>query len=128
MELLIKCTAVGFFSSLAALLLKRYHPEISFLLGSAAVAVTLLAFAGVYESLKNELEQMQQMMGNSANYLGPMVKCLGISLTTRIGSGLCRDAAQGTLAAALELIGICAALLVALPSILAMLRTIGGML
>ena len=128
MELLIQCTAVGFFSSLAALLLKRYHPEISFLLGAAAVAVTILAFAGVYESLKNELEQMQQMMGNSANYLGPMVKCLGISLTTRIGSGLCRDAAQGTLAAALELIGICAALLVALPSILAMLRTIGGML
>ena len=52
MELLIKCTAVGFFSSLAALLLKRYHPEISFLLGAAAVVVILLAFSGVLDSLK----------------------------------------------------------------------------
>ena len=128
MELLIKCTAVGFFSSLSALLLKRYHPELSFLLGAAAVAVILLAFSGVYESLKNELEQIQRLMGDSANYLGPMLKCLGISLTTRIGAGLCRDAAQGTLAAALELIGFCAALLVTMPSILAMLRTIGGLL
>lgn len=128
MELLIKCTAVGFFSSLAALLLKRYHPEISFLLGAAAVVVILLAFSGVLDSLKKELEQMRQMMGDSASYLGPMVKCLGISVTTRIGAGFCRDASQGTLAAALELIGICAALLVAMPSILAMLRTIGGML
>ena len=126
--MLVKCTAVGFFSSLAALLLKRYHPEISFLLGAAAVAVILLAFSGVYESLKSELEQMRRMMGDSANFLVPMVKCLGISLTTRFGAGFCRDAAQGTLAAALELIGTCAALTVALPSILAMLRTIGGML
>ena len=88
----------------------------------------MLAFSGVLDSLKKELEQMRQMMGDSASYLGPMVKCLGISVTTRIGAGFCRDASQGTLAAALELIGICVALLVAMPSILAMLRTIGGML
>ena len=128
MELLIQCTAVGFFSSLAALLLKRYHPEISFLLGTAAVTIVLLAFSGVFEDLKRELEQIRLLMGDSVDCIGPMVTCLGISLVTRIGAGLCRDSAQGTMAAALEMIGIISALLVAMPSILAMLRTIGGML
>ena len=46
MELLIKCTAVGFFSSLAALLLKRYHPEISFLLVALPSILAMLRTIG----------------------------------------------------------------------------------
>ncbi|MBO5495885.1 MAG: stage III sporulation AC/AD family protein [Oscillospiraceae bacterium] len=126
--MLVKCTAVGLFSSLTALLLKRYHPEISFLLSAAAVAVMLLAFSGIFDSLRRELEQLHGLMGDSAGLLGPMVKCLGISLVTKLGAGLCRDASQGTLAAVTELIGVAAALLVAMPTVLTMLQTIGGML
>ncbi len=128
MELVSKCAALGIFSALAVLLLRRYHPELSFLLSAAAVAVMLLSGAAAAKRMGEELQAVKETLGNSAELLQPVVKCLGISAVSRIGSGLCRDAAQAALASAVETVGVLCAMLVAMPTVLHMLRTIGGML
>ena len=128
MELVIKCAALGILASLTILLLRRYHPELSFLLSAAAVSVMLLSGTAAMKGIRDALQTVQETLGSSSELLQPVVKCLGISAAGRIGAGLCRDAAQAALASAVECIAVLCAMLVAVPTVLQMLRTIGGML
>ena len=128
MELIVKCAALGIFASLAVLLLRRTHPEMAFVLTAAAVTVLLLGSVAAMNSLREALLSMERILGSSAALLQPVVKCLGISAAAKIGAGLCRDAAQTALASAVETVGVLCAMLVAMPTILRMIQTIGGML
>jgi stage III sporulation protein AD len=57
-----------------------------------------------------------------------MLKCLGIAFISKFGADLCRDASQSALASAVETAGnLCAAAL-AMPLIISLMTTIGGML
>lgn len=124
----MKCTAVGIIGSLTVLLLRRYHPELSFLLSTAAVTAILLSSAAVITGIRDNLQSIEQMLGSSAELLQPLIKCLGISAASRIGAGLCRDSSQTALASAVETVGVLCAVLVAMPTILTMIQTIGGIL
>ena len=124
----MKCTAVGIVSSLAALLLRRYHPELALLLAAVTIAVLLLAGTEGFQNLREELKEAERLLGGSSELLQPMLKCLGISAVSRIGAGLCRDSAQAAIAGTIETLGVLSAAMVAMPVILRLLQTIGGML
>ena len=128
MELVLKCAAVGIVSSLIALLLRRYHPELSFLLAAATVTVLLLACSAGLSALRDALDEVADMLQSSNSLLQPLLKCLGISAASRVGAGLCRDSSQAAMAAAVETVATVSAMLIAMPTILTMLRTIGGLL
>ena len=128
MELVIKCTALAVFSTLVILLVRRMNPELSFALSTAAAVVLLLACGTIMEELLRALRDMQTMLGTSAAELSPMLKCLGIAVASKTGSDLCRDASQTALAAAVETAGNLCAAAVAMPLILSLMTTIGGML
>ena len=56
--------------------------------------------------------------------LTPLYKTVGIALVVKVGGGLCRDAGESALAAALEFAGTVCALLTALPLLRAVLELI----
>ena len=124
----MKCAALAVFSSLATLLVRRVNPEISFVLSAVTVTVLLLACGGVMDELLRALRETQLIFGTSAAELRPMLKCLGIAMASRFGADLCRDASQSALAAAVETAGSLCAAAVAMPVILSLMTTIGGML
>ena len=124
----MKCAALAVFSSLATLLVRRVNPEISFVLSAVTVTVLLLACGGVMDELLRALRETQVIFGTSAAELKPMLKCLGIAMASRFGADLCRDASQSALAAAVETAGSLCAAAVAMPVILSLMTTIGGML
>ena len=128
MEVLIKCAALGVFSSLIALLLRRFHPELSFALTAATLAVILLACGVLLERLLQSVREAVRAFGETPDQLLPVLKCLGIALASRVGSDLCRDASQSALASAVETVGTLCAAAVAMPMILSMLGMIGEML
>ena len=128
MELLIKCAALAVFSSLVTLMIRRVNPEISFALSGVTVAVLMLACGGVMDELLRALRETQLIFGTSAAEFRPMLKCLGIAIASRFGSDLCRDASQSALAAAVEMVGSLCAAAVAMPVIISLMTTIGGML
>ena len=128
MELAFKCAALGMITSLTALLLRRYHPEYSFLLSVAAVTGILLSSASLISALQDALQSIKQALGASSELLLPLLKCLGISVVSKIGSGLCRDASQSALAAAVETVAVLSAMVIAMPTIASTIRTIGGIL
>lgn len=128
MELVTKCAALAVFVSLVVLMTRRVNPELSFALSAVTAVVLLLACGGVLDELLRALKQARQIFGTSAAELTPMLKCLGIAMTSRLGADLCRDASQSALAAAVETAGSLCAAAVAMPLILTLMTTIGGML
>jgi stage III sporulation protein AD len=128
MELLMKCAALAVFSALVILMIRRMNPELSFALSAVTVVVLLLACGGIMDELLEALRRAQQIFGSSAAELLPMLKCLGIAFISKAGAELCRDASQSALAAAVETAGSLCAAAVAMPMILSLMTTIGGML
>ena len=128
MELLFKCAALAVFACVVILMIRRSNPELSFALGAATLAALLLACGGILDELLRAGREVQQIFGSSAVQARPILKCLGIAMTSRFSADLCRDASQSALASAVETVGSLCAAAVAMPMILALMTTIGGML
>ena len=128
MEVLIRCAALALISALIGLLLRHYRPELSFALSTVTLAVILLACGVLLDTVLHAIRDAERILGQSSLQIRPVLKCLGIALTSRLASDLCKDASQGALASALEIAGTLCAAAVSMPTILTVLSMIGGML
>lgn len=128
MELLIRCSAVLILTALVGLLIRRTSPEITLLLSIASVTTVLLAAFSLVGEFRTFTDTVQNMMKGLEPMTAPILKCVGVAVTTRMASDLCRDASQSAASSALELLGTICALGVAMPLILSVVKTIGGLL
>ena len=124
----MKCTAIAVFSAVTILLIRRVNPEMSLLISAATAIVILLSCAALLRELTDSMKSMAQIFGSQLVETRPILKCLAIAAISRLGADLCRDASQSALAAAVETAGSLCAAAVAMPAILALMTTIGGML
>ena len=122
MELVLQCTAAAIFSALTSLLLKRYHPELSFSLSALTLALILLRCLRLLSGAGELVKSVRSSLNVSAAQLQPVLKCLGIAAVSRFGSGLCRDASQSALASAIETAGLFCAAAVVVPSVLSLVN------
>ena len=127
MDILFKAAVLLLSSSLLGLLLQKNTPELVLVLTLTSISTVFILGASVAEELKAFIEAIQSMT-NDATLTYPVWKCLAIAAVTRISSELCRDASQGAAASAMELTGTVCALCVAMPLILSVAKTIGGLL
>lgn len=127
MEIILRATAAALAASAICLMLRRTNPELSLLIGICTAAVILLASISAFSGLKVLTEKVQIMADGSGKYMIPMLKCTVISITTKIGTSLCRDASQTAMASGLELAGTVCALNAALPLIISLLDMIGDL-
>ena len=125
MELLIKAAALGIAGAVLGLLLKKNAPELALAL---SMAVCLMG-AGLAMELVSQLRQIidlaRTQTGLSPAVVGPVLKCVGVGVVTRLAADLCKDAEQGAMASAVELCGACCALVTAMPLLRALLQLIG---
>lgn len=129
MNLVWKAAAAAVFSAVVGLLLRRHHPEGALLLGAVTALGILSASLGVLDGLRELRELSGKMLGQDRELLiGPVLKCLSISIITRLAADLCRDASQNASAASVELAGSVCAMSTAAPLLLSVLKMIGGML
>ena len=127
MDLLIKAVAAGAAAGIAALLIRRANPELSLVIALAASALVLALAMRRMCAVLELVEQTAELSALSPAVLAPVLKCVGIGIVARLGSELCRDAGQGSVAASVELLGAVCALCTALPLFSAALELIGGM-
>ena len=114
MALVTQAAALCVIAALLGLVLRRSNPEITLLLALTEPLTELLRF----------LERLAEQSGVSRTLLTPLYKTVGIALVVKVGGGLCRDAGESALAAALEFAGTVCALLTALPLLRAVLELI----
>ena len=128
MDLLLKASALLLVASLIGLLLRKNSPEMGLVLSLSAVTIVFFLTASVGEAFKEFAETVGKLTENGAALVYPVLKCLGIAILTRVTAELCRDASQAAASSAVELMGTVCALCVALPLILSIVKTIGGLL
>ena len=91
---------------------------------SSAGATRRSRFCWHWQRQRRFLERLAEQSGVSRTLLTPLYKTVGIALVVKVGGGLCRDAGESALAAALEFAGTICALLTALPLLRAVLELI----
>ena len=124
MTILLKAAVTGIAGALLAMLLKRSAPELGLALSVAVSLFGALLAMELVAGLGDLVETLQEETGLRPAVLGPVMKCVGIGIVTRLAADICRDAGQSAAASAVELCGAACALVTALPLIHAMLSAV----
>lgn len=128
MELMLRSAAVLLLSALTALILKKNAPELALMLSFVALCTVFLSLLDTVRQFRSLFDTVTVLLPDSEMMIRPVLKCLAIAIITKITSELCRDASQNTASAAIELLGTVCALSVAMPLIVSMLKTVGGLI
>ena len=93
-----------------------------------ASAIAAVSAAQLFGSIMELVRYAIGQTGLSSALFMPIIKCVGIAIIVKIGSGLCKDAGQSGIASSLEMLGSAAALFTAIPVISSLLETIDGLI
>lgn len=107
--------AAGVAAALCAVVVRQRSPELAVLLTLAACVLLLGRTLPMLEDIRDRMTALSDKAGVSPSLLLPVGKTVGIALVTRLSASLCRDAGEGSIAAALEMAGSAAAVVVSLP-------------
>ena len=124
MTILLKAAATGIAGAVIAMLLRRSAPELGLALSVAVSLFGALLAMELVTGLGDLLNTVQEETGLSPAVVGPVMKCVGVGIVTRLAADICRDAGQSAAASAVELCGAACALVTALPLIRAMLSAL----
>lgn len=96
-----------------------------------SATLTLLIFFSILGRLEIIIEAMKTIAGYISldkAYIGTLVKMLGITYIAEFSSSICKDAGYQTIAQQIEIFGKLAILVLSIPILLTLLKTIEGFL
>ncbi len=123
-RILFKAAAVCAVAAVMAASVRRENPAMAAALCAAAGCLALVPALELMREVIAFWDELADAAGMPAATLGVVVRTLGISILTRLGSDLCRETGALSAASAVELTGSAAALVNALP----LMRTAFNML
>lgn len=112
---LIQIAAVCVLCAVLAALLKGSRRELALLLTVGVCCGVLLFALKRFSAVVTVMRQLAGEGGLSKDLLEPMLKTVAISIITRLGTSLCRDAGEEAMASVVEMAGAFGAVVVALP-------------
>ena len=124
----LKVAALAVMGAVCALLVRRGSGEMALLLALAVCLAGMATALALLQPVLETLERARSMTGLSTAIFAPLLKCVGLALTTRVAADICKDAGQGAMASAVELSGAVGALYCALPLFATLLDTLENML
>lgn len=92
-----------------------------------SVAISVLIFFGILEHLEvlvSTVREISTYVQIDSSYVLTLMKMLGITYVAEFSSGVCKDAGYTAIASQIELFGKLTILVLSLPILLALLRTI----
>ena len=105
MNVFIKLAFVCIISAILGIFIKKYNPEISFLISIASLICCAAASIEFIIQLKQEYYAIKDTIYIDLNGIDVLLKCLAISSLTHLSCNICKDAGQGAAAFSLELTG-----------------------
>ena len=120
---IIQVAVLGVVGILFAVYLKQEKGEVAIYL---CVVVSLLIFFGILDSLGvlvDTIREIGSYIQIDVSYIGTLIKMLGITYLAEFSSGLCKDAGYQAIAVQIELFGKVTILVLSLPILLTLLRT-----
>lgn len=127
MEVIIKAASVGICGSVLILLIRKSNPELGLLTAIAASCLIFILGLKLFSSVEEVIDIVKVSTGLNGAYTAPIIKCVGIGLTTKLSADICKDAGQSAISSAVDLCGAICAIYVSLPLIKTFLRMIGDL-
>lgn len=121
---IIQVGILGVAGILLAVQLKQEKSEVAVYL---SIVISLLIFFGILDSLEvlvATVREISTYIQIDSSYIMTLIKMLGITYIAEFSSGLCKDAGYSAIATQIELFGKITILVLSLPILLALLRTI----
>ncbi len=118
-------TALAIAAAMIAVFLKESKlPVLGMLAALAAGAVIFLKLLPSLSGLLTGFADIASLSGVNSYYLGLMLKIIGVAYIAEFGAQLCRDAGQSALAMKIEFVAKVGIMLLALPILAAVIRSI----
>lgn len=121
---MIKIALIGIVGILLALQIKAVKPEYAVYL---CMGVSLLIFMGVTEQLQiivDAIQAIETYLPLDQRYIKILLKIVGITYIAEFSSDLCKDAGATVLASQMELFGKLSILVLCMPVMTTLLKTI----
>ncbi len=120
---LMRVLGVGIVGTILAMTLGRHNGTYGLLTGLATGCLLLMMMLGQVEGLELSLRELTGTGSLSSEYLGRVVRILGLACLTEAGARICRDGGQGNVALKVELCGRAMILCAVLPAVREVLRS-----
>ncbi len=121
---MIQIGLIGIVGALLALQLKGQKAEFGVYLCIAVSLIILFSIIGHLEVIMETLKTIEQYIQFENTYMGTLLKLLGITYVAEFASSICKDAGQQTIASQIEMFSKITILVLSLPIMLALLKTI----
>lgn len=121
---MIQVGLLGIIGIIFAVQLKQEKSEVAIYL---CIVITLFIFVGMTDHLEQlviTLREIGNFVQIENSYILTLIKMLGITYLAEFSSGLCKDAGYQSIATQIEMFGKLTILVLSLPILLALLRTI----
>ena len=121
---IVQVGALGIAGVLLAVYLKQDRAEMAIFL---CIGVSILIFMGLLGQLNSLISIVQEISSYvqiEHSYIATLMKMLGITYLAEFSSGICKDAGYQTIASQIEIFGKIAVLVLSMPILLALLKTI----
>ena len=121
---IIQAAILGIAAVVFAVQLKALRPEYSvYIILAAGVAIAVLGVSRL-EVILDTAKTLGEYIGVKQMYLGTLLKMVGVTYIAEFAAGICKDAGYSALASQIEMFGKLTILVLSLPILLALLRTI----
>ena len=125
---MIQIGLLGMVGVIFALQLKSINSEYSILICIALSLIIFFSVIGRLEELIHTIREVISFIGVDSDYIRIILKMLGITYIAEFSSSICKDAGYQTIASQIEIVAKLSILVMSLPIIIALMKTIQGFL
>ena len=125
---LFKAAILGICAVIIALGFKSVKGEYSSLISLAAGGIIFSFILVKMDSMIQVIRQIGSYISINEQYIGILIRVIGISYSCEFSSALCKDAGYASIASQIEMAGKLTILVMSMPIILALLDTVGSFL
>ena len=121
---MIQIGVIGIAGAVLAIQLKQQKAEFSIYL---CIGISLLIFFSILSHLEVIIDTVREMaafINMDMTYISTLLKMLGVTYVAEFASGICKDAGYQTLASQIEIFSKLTILVLSMPILVALLKTI----
>lgn len=121
---IMKITIMGIMAAILSVVIKKYNPELSMLIGLSTGILIMLAVIPQLKAVIDIVYNLYRNINLDKIYIGIVLKMIAIAYIAEFGVQICKDAGEGAIAAKIELAGKLIIIIVSAPIFTALLKLI----
>lgn len=123
---IVKIGILGVVGVMLALQFKSNKPEYSLYLGAVICLIIFSFSVRGLGALLSKVQELGEYLRGSGNYLGFLLKAVGITYVCEFCASICKDAGYGAVAGQIEMFGKLSVLLMGIPILVAVVENINA--